>query len=367
MTILIFLVVLVALILVHEFGHFVVAKLSGIRVDEFGIGFPPRAAVVAKVGETEYTLNWLPIGGFVKIYGEDAEADGARSFISKPRPVQALVLVAGIAMNLLFAFVLLSIALMVGMPRALTTADAPYARSADLAVAQVLPGSPAATAGLMEGDIIWKAQGTTNLWTTGPTQAFHPETFTSFVSINHGTPIVLTLTRNGKEITATTTPAQGIVSADPSRYALGIQVATLGIAPLPPLAAILQGAELTYGATIITAEGLLHFFYGIFTLSADLSQVAGPIGIEGAVGSSASAGLGSLLSLVALISINLALINLIPIPALDGGRLLFVLIESIIRRPIKKVIAQRVNAIGYAFLVLLIVVVSLHDVYKIVG
>src|SRR5258708_5809283 len=115
MSILIFILVLVVLIVVHEFGHFVAGKLSGMRVDEFGIGYPPRALTIGKIGETEYTLNWLPFGGFVKIYGEDGTEGGqgmsssyARAFSAKPHTLQALVLLAGIAMNLLFAWILLS-------------------------------------------------------------------------------------------------------------------------------------------------------------------------------------------------------------------------------------------------------------------
>ena len=132
-------------------------------------------------------------------------------------------------------------------------------------------------------------------------------------------------------------------------------------------AAITEGASLTWGAITLTAQGLWHFFYGVFTLSADLSQVAGPIGIAGAVGSASAQGIGYLLSITAIISINLALINLIPVPALDGGRLLFVIIESIIRRPIKPSVAHAVNTVGFVFLVLLMVVVTAHDIFKIVG
>jgi len=117
----------------------------------------------------------------------------------------------------------------------------------------------------------------------------------------------------------------------------------------------------------MTAQGLWDFFYRIFTLSADFSQVAGPVGIAGAVGSASAQGLGELFSIMAIISINLAIINLIPIPALDGGRLLFVIVESIIRRPINPRVAQTVNAIGFVALILLMVVVTAHDIFKIVG
>jgi regulator of sigma E protease len=159
-------------------------------------------------------------------------------------------------------------------------------------------------------------------------------------------------------------PAVGVIASDPSRSALGVELATIGVVPLGFGAAIVEGAKFTWSATVLTAQGLGHFFYGIFTLTADLSQVAGPVGIAGAVGSASSQGFGDLFSIMAIISINLALINLIPIPALDGGRLLFVIIESIIRRPIKPRVAQTMNAIGFVFLILLMVLVTAHDIFK---
>ncbi len=165
MEILIFLVVIVVLIVAHELGHFFVAKLFGVRVDEFGLGYPPRALTMGKIGETEYTLNWLPFGGFVKIYGEDGleeeDAAGAapaakdpRAFTSKNRFIQALVLVAGIAMNIIFAFLLLTIALAAGTPRALSDAELTHATDIQLAIAEVLPHSPADQAGIQAGDTI---------------------------------------------------------------------------------------------------------------------------------------------------------------------------------------------------------------------
>jgi regulator of sigma E protease len=267
MTILVFILVLVVLIIVHEFGHFVVAKLSGMRVDEFGLGYPPRAATIAQVGETRYTLNWIPFGGFVKIFGENppphgiGQAADPRAFSARPRILQALVLLAGIAMNLVLAWLI----------------------------------------------------------------------FTSILMTPHWI--------SDHEF----------------------------IGALPLGTALVQGVEVTARVTGAIALGLAHFFVGLFTFSADLSQVTGPIGIAGAVGTASALGWQSLLSLVALISINLALINLIPIPALDGGRLLFVLIETIIRRPIKPSVAQTVNTAGFAFLILLMLVVTFHDVYRLMA
>jgi regulator of sigma E protease len=364
MSILIFIIVIVALIVVHEFGHFVAAKLSGMRVDEFGLGYPPRALIIAKVGETEYTLNWLPFGGFVKIYGEDGGAADSRAFSSRPRILQAVVLAAGVTMNLLFAYVLITGALVSGTPRALAPEEVAAAQNATLLVANVLPRSPAALAGLVAGDSILSAEDGHFVFS-----GVDPIAFTKFVADGGGNATVaLTVKRaSGEEETLFARPVAGIIATDPSRAALGVEVATVGVVPLSFGAAIAEGASLTWGATALTAVGLWHFFYGIFTFSADLSQVSGPIGIAGVVGSASAQGIGDLLSLMAIISINLALINLIPIPALDGGRLLFVIIESIIRRPIKPSVAQTINAIGFIFLVLLMVVVTAHDIFRIVG
>jgi len=369
MDILIFIVVIVALIIVHEFGHFVAAKLSGMRVDEFGLGYPPRALTIGKWGETEYTLNWLPFGGFVKIYGEDPSTSlGAggnlRAFSARPRLAQAFVLVAGVAMNLFFAYVLITGALVAGTPRALSEGEVANARDVQLMVADVLPGSPAARAGLTAGDTIISAEDGHVMFS-----GTDPAVFTTFVANGKGNTTIALSVRHAdkKEETIFAKPETGLISSDSSRAVLGVEVATVGVVPLSLGAAITEGAALTWGATRLTAEGLWHFFYGVFTLSADLSQVAGPVGIAGVVGSASAQGIGDLFSIMAIISINLALINLIPIPALDGGRLFFVLIESVIRRPIKASVARAVNAVGFVFLILLMLVVTAHDIFKIVG
>ena len=366
MEILIFVVVIVVLIVVHEFGHFLAAKLSGMRVDEFGLGFPPRAMVIAKKGETLYTLNWLPFGGFVKIYGEDGKAPSVapdpRAFSSRPRLAQALVLIAGIAMNLFFAYLCITGALIMGTPRALSQDELANARDTKLMVANVLPGTPAVLTGLLPGDSIISASDAEGGW-----QAVDSKSFSEFIARSGGGPVELRVKSGKDEKTITATPRAAVASADPSRYVLGVEVVTVGVVPLSFGTAMIEGAQITWGATKLTAVGLWHFFYGIFTFSADLSQIAGPIGIAGVVGSASAQGLGYLFSIMAIISINLALINLIPVPALDGGRLLFVLIESIIRRPIKASVAHAMNAIGFVFLILLMLVVTVSDIFKIVS
>ncbi|MDO8566608.1 MAG: M50 family metallopeptidase [bacterium] len=367
MEILIFIAVIVVLIVVHEFGHFIAAKLSGMRVDEFGLGFPPRAIVMAKRGDTLYTLNWLPFGGFVKIYGEDPSLDKLgmpNSFSSKTRLAQAIVLVAGVTMNLLFAYVLITGALITGTPRALSDDEVAVARDTQLMVANVLPNSPAARAGLQQGDTVLSAEDGHYVFSDS-----NPSKFSEFVANGNGnTTVTLSILHaDGEEETLFVRPEKGVISSDPSRAALGVEVAPVGVVPLSLGSAVIEGARLTWGATQLTAVGLWNFFYGVFTLSADLSQVAGPVGIAGVVGSASMQGFGNLLSIMAIISINLALINLIPIPALDGGRLLFVIIESVIRRPIKVSVANAVNAVGFIFLILLMLVVTANDIFKIIG
>lgn len=359
MSVVLFIAVLVALILVHELGHFVAAKLFGMRVDEFGIGYPPKAAGWRR-GETEYTLNWLPFGGFVKIYGEDGTegAPPARSFASKPRWQQAVVLVAGIGMNLLFAYFLLTLTLGFGMPRALTAEEAASAPDAVLMVSSVMPGSPADDAGVKRGDAIVSVEGA-----GGRFEGAESEAFTAFVA-EHETPLSLTVERAGETLTLSAVPEAGIIASDPARPALGVAIAPIGTVAVPWYRAPVDGAVLTWQATKETALGLLAFFGGLFTLTADLSQVSGPVGIAGAVGDAGESGIVALLTLTAIISINLALVNLIPVPALDGGRLLFVAIEAVTRRPIPHALSGALNFGGFALLILLMLVVTASDLFK---
>jgi regulator of sigma E protease len=366
MSVLVFILVLVVLILVHEFGHFIVAKLSGMRVDEFGIGYPPRVWG-KKIGETEYTINALPFGGFVRIYGEDETnpdvLESAKAFSSRPKVAQALTLVAGVAMNLLLAYLLITVTLVMGTPRALTDEEVAGAQNVQLMISGVLPGSPAAEAGLMVGDSV------TSITTGQASSSFSgsdPDDFIAFVSANTQ-PLSLSFERNDEIQTVSVTPKAGVLSENPTRAALGVSVAQVGVIAVPLTRAPIEGAVLTWGVTKETAKGLVLFLANAVTLQADLAQVSGPVGIAGAVGSAYSDGVAALLSIAAIISINLAIINLLPLPALDGGRLLFVGIEAIIRRPIKPSVAATVNGIGFALLILLMLVVTGNDILKLIG
>lgn len=367
MTVIIFILVLVILILVHELGHFIVAKLSGMRVDEFGVGYPPRIAG-KKFGETEYTINALPFGGFVKIYGED-ETDPTvlssdRAFSRRPKILQALTLVAGVAMNLLLAYVLITSTLIMGTPRAVSDEEISRATNVQLAIADVLPASPAQKAGLMPGDTVTSISGAPN---TSPFASYDTTAFLAFIGSDISEQsLTFTIQRGGKEKTLTATPVKGVILSDPTRPALGVSVATIGVIPESLTRAPIDGAIYTWEITKQTAVGLFTFFGQALTLHANLSQVSGPVGIAGAVGNAYAQGASALFSIAAIISINLAIINLLPLPALDGGRLLFVIIEAIIRRPIKPSVAATINGVGFASLLLLMLVITGSDIWKLV-
>tara|TARA_B100000745_G_scaffold300584_1_gene255521 strand:+ start:1734 stop:2816 length:1083 start_codon:yes stop_codon:yes gene_type:complete len=358
MGIITFIVVLVALIIVHEFGHFVVAKLSKMRVDEFGLGYPPKLWG-KKIGETEYTLNALPFGGFVKIYGEDSDAptkDAPRAFTNRPRILQAATLLAGVAMNVLLAWVLLVIVLSSGAPRALAPDQVASAIDVELAVTYVVPGTPAADAGLKAGDILVEG-----VYENTSFSGSDVDSFVNFVGGATDKEVSLIVERGDDELELSIIPEQGIVEG---QGAIGVGLAQIGVLNLPFHQTLGESVIVTGVLLKDITIGITTFLYQALTFSADFSQIAGPIGIAGVVADAGESGIIPLLSLTALISLNLAVINLLPVPALDGGRLLFVAVESIIRRPLPAVVAQTANTIGFLLLILLMIVVSISDIGK---
>ena len=359
MSIILFFLVLFVLILVHEWGHFIVAKKTGMRVDEFGIGFPPKLFGIQK-GETEYTFNALPIGGFVKIWGENGEEmevgehDG-RAFSDRPKWAQALVLVAGVTMNVLFAWFLFSLTFMIGVhtPVDETTAT----DKAELYITSVLPDSPAAL--LPEGVVVAEVSyaGTA---ITNPT----PTEFSDLVAETQGAELTVTYKVRGELQTAVIRPQQGLIADDPDRYVVGASLALVEVIQRPFFTAITDGFMATMQGIKAITVGLFTLIAQAFLGEADFSQVAGPVGIVGMVGDAAAFGVTALLTFTAIISLNLAVINLLPFPALDGGRLVFVAIEAVTKKKIPAVWAGRVNLIGFAILMLLMIAVTYNDIVR---
>jgi regulator of sigma E protease len=361
MSILIFLGVLILLVVVHEFGHFAVAKWVGMRVDEFGIGFPPKLFGIKK-GETEYTVNALPLGGFVKIVGENNEDEASsdpRAFSAKSKKAQSAVLVAGITMNVLFAWLLVTIAFTIGVQSAVTEDDA--SENARLTVTNILPNSPGAEAGLISGaTVLSVSRGDVKMEGTSP------ESFSAFVTESGEAPITI-MYAVGEEIRiAQMTPKKGVIESDMERPAVGVGLALIDTVRRNIFVS-------AYDAIIYTGIGLRDITLGLFSLiydavrfKADLSQVAGPVGIVGLVGEASQHGITALLMFTAFISLNLAVINALPFPALDGGRLLFVGIEAVRGKAIPAQVAGVLNLAGFAILILLMVAVTWNDILRLV-
>ncbi len=360
MYIVIFIAVLFVLVLVHELGHFLVAKKTGMRVDEFGIGFPPRLLGVRK-GETVYTLNAVPLGGFVKIFGEDAEegvedTDRARAFGSRPLWAQALVLIAGVTANVLFAWLLFTLAFTMGMKTAVSEEEA--SATAALTVLSVLPDSPAEKAGIAVGDVIQKVKNENG----HPVDQLFPSTVSGF--IQEYTEVTLTTVRGDEEKTYTLSSTQGLVEGAPEKKIVGITMGLIEEVKKPFFTALYDAGIHTVVSMGAIVVGIFDLLRDTFFFKADFSQVAGPVGIAGLVGDAASLGVSSLLIFTAFISLNLAVINILPFPALDGGRLLFVCIEALKGSPVSSRIAGATNAVGFFLLIALMLVVTYNDILR---
>ena len=320
-TILLFIFILCALVVIHEFGHFVLARFFGMRVHEFGIGFPPRAKVMRDRGETIYTLNWLPIGGFVRLEGEDGDSDDPRSFAVAGLPKKVLVLLAGVGMNLLLAFVIFTGIAWLATPQGGITFN------------EVVAGSPADLSGLRAGETILAIDGTTFDLLPSPDAGQH-----AIAALRDRAGQTVTLhvrAADGAERDVTVTLRPPDVAAD--KGALGIRSAGLAFsgayAGRDPLAAVGAGAAWTVSAFRLIIDGLASLVSSIASNPTQAPPVTGPIGIAVQVGD-VFWQLGPIftLYLAGLLSANLALVNILPFPPLDGGRILVLLLKSLLAR-----------------------------------
>ncbi len=363
MALLIFIAILVALIWVHELGHFSAAKLFGIRVDEFAIGFPPRLLTV-QWGETRYSFNLLLLGGYVSIRGENDSNDNAdpRSMASRSRPIQALVIAAGILMNLLFGWLVLSAGYVVGTPATADSSTFGELQNPVVEIVGVLPGSPADVAGLTASDELSKITSGTASFT--PTPGSRGADTQAFIAAHQNESLIFEVKQKNETKTVLVKPKEGIVEG---KKVVGIVMDDVGTLQLPIHLALLQGLRSAKDLTVQTAQGLGTFFGQLLQGKGDLSSVSGPVGIATIGAGAVRDGFAAAAFLTALISINLAIMNLLPIPGLDGGRLLIIIIESIIRRPVSPKVVTYLSLAGFAFIILLMIAVTYHDITKLVG
>lgn len=364
MTVLIFILVLVVLIIGHELGHFLTAKALRMRVLEFGLGFPPKIfGKKFKEDGTEYTVNWIPFGGFVRIFGEDEkEATDPIAFPNRPKLHQALVLFAGPFANIVLAFLLSAAAFSVGTFALIDSpTEAQNAKDPHVLIVEVLPDSPADLAGIESGDRIVSI-GTIS----GIMYPNSSEDVGNFIAAHDGE-LSFSLIRRGEELGVSVSPVSGLIKERPDQRAIGIASIYVGTVSYPLHEALWRGAVDTVQDFVLILVSVVGLIASAVTLSADVSQIAGPVGIATLTGDAAALGLGALLSFSALLSVNLAIINLLPFPALDGGRLLFLGVETVTRRRIPLNVAAAVNTAGFAILILLMLAVTIGDISRLFG
>lgn len=355
-TLIVFIFILGLLIFVHELGHFIAAKRSGIKVEEFAFGFPPRIFAIKK-GETEYALNLLPFGGYVRMLGENdndpvTEKKNPRSFAHQTMWNRAKVVVAGVLMNFILAWLLITIGYWIGMPPVVTSPDKiPYATvKSAVTIAGIMPDSAAQQMGLKLGDQVIEIDG-------------QPVTLQEQLS-------KATQERVGKRTTIKISRDDQIqeVSGQLSDKApaLGVQLVDDSTVKLPwwwaPIYAVWETMK-AIGAIFV---GVLSFFKQLAVQMKVPDEAAGPVGIFYLTRSVLDLGFAALLNFVAVLSINLGVINILPVPALDGGRLLFIILEKLNRG--KKVLSARIentaHAIGFALLILLIITITYNDILR---
>lgn len=366
MTILIFIILLGLLVFVHELGHFLTAIRNGIRVDEFGFGFPPRLFGVVKdengkfkivwgskempSGKTVYSLNWIPLGGFVKIAGEDGhDVSDPNSFASKSAWVRIKVLGAGVFMNFLFAWFLIAIVLMLGMPQPIEPSERGKYENARIQVLSIGKGTPAETMGLTPGDALIAINGekVTSL-----------EQVSQAISSNKGKAITVDVDRFGKALSLSGTPRTEYPA---NEGALGISFSETAVVSYPWYEAIYRGAITTYNITMAIFEAFGKMIASLFGAEKTQLDVTGPVGIVYLTKQMSDLGLAYLLQFAALLSINLGIINILPIPALDGGRILFILIEKLKGSPVSRRIEGMIHQVGFILLLLLMLLVTIRD------
>lgn len=354
-TIILFLVLLSVLVIAHEWGHFAAARKSGMTVEEFGLGFPPRLFSFKDKKGTTWSVNLIPLGGFVRIQGENGEKRFEQgSFATKSFRARFAVLFGGVFMNFVVAVVLFSLGFLFGLPSVTEDGTDKYAKISDSAVSivQVLPGSPAEQAGIANGAKIITIDG--EAFTNGDAarEALKPNA--------DGSPIELTYAFADEQKTVKLVPTY---IKDIDRDGVGVALVETGKVRYPWYYAPIKGITVTAGMTaqIVMAFGTL--LVGVFKGSPEVaSQLSGPVGIAVLTGQVAQLGFAHLVQFAAMLSVNLAVLNVLPFPALDGGRIFFLALEAIRRKPASEKLEQGVHAAGFALLILLVIFVTYRDI-----
>ena len=359
MIILIFLLILTVLVLVHEFGHFIIAKKMGVKVEEFGIGLPPRLFGIKK-GETLYSINLLPLGGFVKLYGEEYDelhkTNINRMFVNKTPWQKTLIILGGVIGNFLLGWFIFSYLVTQGI-------SVPTNK---VIIEKVTKNSPAQIAGLKEKDTILKLIPPSSRRSLGEGGLIPLTSSNSLIILTQkyaGQKISLLVQRNNQQLTINLTPR---INPPVGEGPLGIAITSSIEKKYPwytaPYYGLIEASNITY--KIATELGKL--ILGLITFQKPHVDVAGPVGIANLAGQAIRLGGNAFLQFLALLSLNLAIINILPFPALDGGRLVFVLYEGITKKRPNKNIEKYTNLIGFIMLLSLAALITVNDIIKLV-
>lgn len=354
MILLIFILCFGFLIMAHEFGHFLAAKKNGVKVEEFGIGFPPKI-FGKKIGETVYSVNAIPIGGFVRILGEEGEArENNRSFAAKGLGQKISILVAGVGVNLLVAGLIFSLLFAVGFPMDVSNETLLPGQKAEIVITSIEKKSPAQIAGLKVGDVIWKVSNAKG-------QEFVPERITDFQTIvkeNATSNLDLIIRRGSEIVTVKVSPR---INHAEDVGPIGVSLMELAYYRYPFLRAIGEGfkhvAVLSQEMIVGLVQALKDWFVKKVT-----PQVTGPIGIASLSIQMAHIGWRYFFNFLAFLSTNLAIVNILPLPALDGGRVVLAIVEKIRKKPLSLKVVEAINGIGMLLLLGLSLVIALKDI-----
>lgn len=348
LTIVSFVVTIGVIVTIHEFGHFVAARLTGMRVKRFSIGFPPKM-ISKKIGDTEFAISWIPLGGYVQIAGmvdESVDEEGITGapdeFMSKPPLARVFVLSAGVIMNYITAFVIvagLTLALGVAVP-------------VNTTIGELLPKMPAVAAGVQTGDRIVSVNGVAT-----PTWEKVVETVS-----NAGDSVSLTLQRAGGEQVMLLVPTLKLNDAGVNRRVIGIKPEVTRRA-----AGIGDAVSRGWGFCAGTTRAIIQFIIGLATGESSVSQLSGPLGVAKLSGESAREGSSVFLQFIAFVSVSVAFLNILPFPALDGGHVVYVIIEAVTRRTIPTRVKIWIQQVGMVLLLLLVLFVSYHDIMRMIA
>ncbi len=338
---------LLVLIFLHELGHFLVAKKYGVRVDEFGIGIPPRV-FGKKIGETIYSINLIPLGGFVKLFGEDARDEDKRSFSSKPIYQRALIVFAGVGAFFVIAFLIFSTYSFVVIGDLVEEDPYLYTKS-EIFITRVMPDSPADEAGIKEKDILFKID---DIEIESPVHAI------SVLKEKEGENVNVIVVRDKEEVVFSLTPRE---NPQEGEGFLGVMMYKSHPFYYSPV----RGAQMTVEATYSVLNGFYTFIKTKIS-GVDPEQemrLMGPVAIVQIGGDAVSRGFSDYLYFIGIITVSLAVLNILPIPALDGGRLMFLAIEKIKGSPISEKVEYGLNAIFFLILITLLLIVTYSDIF----